>query len=101
LTTRNINFGFQGWERPPPFTQYAKDVLCSSSEEFRLRYGEHYVIGQTQGASLKIIILAEASSREEKASVAADLEASYSGWGVEASGGISGGSNTRRGSSTN
>jgi hypothetical protein len=45
LTTRNINFGFQGWERPPAFTQYAKDVLCSSSDEFRARYGELYVIG--------------------------------------------------------
>jgi hypothetical protein len=30
LLSRNINYGFEGWERPPPLSEYAKDVLCSN-----------------------------------------------------------------------
>jgi hypothetical protein len=85
LLTRNILYGFEGWARPPPLTEAAKNVLCSSSDEFHALYGEHYVNGKNTGASLKIIISAEASSTEKKTEVAATLKSTYSNWGMEAS----------------
>jgi hypothetical protein len=85
-------YGFEGWERPPPFTELAKNILCSSSDEFHALYGEHYVNGKNTGASLKIIISSETSSTQTKTEVAATLKATYANWGMEAS--VSGSINT-------
>ena len=85
LLTRNILYGFEGWARPPPFTEVAKNILCSSSDEFHALYGEHYVCGKNTGANIKIIISAEADSAEKKTEVAAILKATYSNWGMDAS----------------
>jgi 5-enolpyruvylshikimate-3-phosphate synthase len=55
------------------------------------------VIGRTTGASLKIIILVEANSRDEKSSLAGSIKGSTSGGGFELSGSVSSDFNTSSG----
>lgn len=71
----------------PPFTDYAKDILCQDPAKFSDIYGTHFVKGQIKGASIEMELKISAKSSKSVDEVSAGLafQGSKMGAGVNAS----------------
>ncbi|CDW71832.1 UNKNOWN [Stylonychia lemnae] len=86
---RKIVNGYDGYEYPPPLTEYAKQMLQSDggADTFKQYFGDYYVKGCVNGASMRMIVRTSGSSSSEKESMDLSLKAAYNGAFMSVSGG--------------
>lgn len=56
MAYRDLIYGVDGMKEGlfPPFTEYARDLLCKNPDDFRKVYGTHFVKGDLKGASIEM-----------------------------------------------
>merc|ERR1719321_2549788 len=85
VANRRIEHGFSGWESPPTFNEFAKKLLCRNPTKFHEVYGDYFVLGYVKGANLKIEVTSNVKDTSKEEAISASLDASWSGFGAEAS----------------
>lgn len=70
----------------PPFSAEARDTLCRDPDAFHEQYGTHFIKSALKGASIEMWTTITTTSRSAAKKFSAEMEASYSGFGVNVEG---------------
>ena len=90
IAWRKIVHGFEGYQYPPPLNDVAKSILLKEDgeEQFKKYYGDYYIKGCVNGASMKLVVRTEYSGSSNTDSLDISMRASWNGGLFSASGGF-------------
>jgi hypothetical protein len=88
ISWRKIIQGYDGYEYPPHFTDDAKQLLMEDGKEaFSKYYGDYYVKGCVNGASMRTVIRTERTSTSGSETMDLNIRAGWNGGFMTVGGG--------------
>lgn len=78
MVTLKTDFGFEGWERSPGFSEFATKVAKKCNMQFWNTYGTYYIAGQRNGNYMDVTLDVYTHSSEDVTSVSGELSGSWS-----------------------